>query len=298
MLFALAAVASGDVATLTIVEGSSAIVTGGRRYVPAMGMRLINCDVVQTESGGTMQFEMDDGTKIELGPGSRFLAAVPGGRGGQATTGPHFLLSGWLKLTVPPTEKATYRVNAGLADLVVSSGVVVMHAEADLAQFFVERGEAAVFEVGRGATEVTVGAGQTYLRKNGPQGGEVSGRPDADFLAAMPRSFRDTLPSRLAAAAALKPTPEPGPQVGLQDLQDWFRGDPEPRRCLFPMLVRSAQQALELKGFAVGPIDGVLGPRTQGALRAFQAQQGLPRSGQLDEGTIAALNLASRHGGN
>jgi hypothetical protein len=259
-------------------------------------MRLNSCDVVQTEPSGRMQFEIEDGTRIELGPGSRFLADVPGGRGGQSATGPHFLLSGWLKLTVPAVDKATYRVNSGLADVVVTTGVVVMHAEADQVQFFVERGEAVAIEVGRGANEVVVGAGRMYTRKAGPKEGEVSGRPGPEFLAAMPRAFRDTLPSRLAAAAALKPTPEAGPEFGLKDLQDWFRGDPEPRRCLYTMLVRTAQQALEAKGFPLGPIDGVLGPRTAGALRAFQAQQGLPRSGQLDDETIKALNLASRGG--
>lgn len=298
MLPALAAVASADVATLTIVEGGTAIVTGGRSYLAAAGMRLASCDVAQTEPGGMMQFEMDDGTTIELGSGSRFLADVPGGRGARATTGPHFLLSGWLKLTVPPTAKTSYRINSGLADLVVGSGVVVVHAEPATVQFFVERGEATVFEVGRGAKELRVGADQTYSRNNGSTEGAVTGRPGPDFLGAMPRAFRDTLPSRLAAAAALKPTPEPGPQVGLRDLQDWFRGDPEPRRCLLPMLVRNVQQALGAKGFDVGPIDGVLGPRTQGALRAFQAQQGLARSGQLDEETIAALNLPSPRGSN
>jgi Putative peptidoglycan binding domain/FecR protein len=298
MLPSLAAVASADGATLTIVEGGSAIVTGGRSVLAAAGMRLTSCDIAQTESGGLMQFEMDDGTTIELGSGSRFLADIPGGRGAGATTGPHFLLSGWLKLTVPPGAKTAYRVNSGLADLVVGSGVVVVHAEAATMQLFVERGEAAVFEVGRGAKELRVGAGQTYSRSKGSTDGEVSGRPGPDFLAAMPRAFRDTLPSRLAAAAALKPTPEPGPQVGLRDLQEWFRGDPEPRRCLLPMLVRNVQQALDAKGFDVGPIDGVLGPRTQGALRAFQAQQGLERSGQLDEQTITALNLPNPRSGN
>lgn len=297
-LLSLAAVASEDVATLTIVEGGSAIVTSGRSYLAAEGMDLASCDVVQTESGGRMQFEMVNGIRIELGSGSRFLAAVPGGRGGQATTGPHFLLSGWLKLTVPQSDKATYRVNTGLADLVVSSGVVVMHAEADMAQFFIERGEAVAVEVGRGANEVTLVAGRMYSRKSGSKDGEVSGRPDSEFLAAMPRSFRDTLPSRLAVAAALNPTPEPGPQVGLKDLQDWFRGDPEPQRCLLPTLIHSAQQALVIKGFDVGPIDGLLGARTQAALRAFQAQQGLRQSGQLDDQTIGALNLANGRAGN
>jgi len=169
--------------------------------------------------------------RFELGPGSRFLAAVRAGRGGQATTGPHFLLSGWLKLTVPPNGKGHLQGQRRLADLVVSSGVVSSMPRPDLAQFFVERGEAAVFEVGRGATEVTVGAARPTCAERAA-GRRGVGRRMADFLAAMPALVPRHAAVAAAAAAALKPTPELGPQVGLQDLLDWFRGDPEPRRCL------------------------------------------------------------------
>src|SRR5262245_37609269 len=57
--------------------------------------------------------------------------------------------------------------------------------------------------------------------------------------------------------------------------------------------VRDAQQALQAKGYDVGESDGVMGPRTQSAIRDFQQQQGLPVSGRLDRATRSALNLSS-----
>jgi hypothetical protein len=53
--------------------------------------------------------------------------------------------------------------------------------------------------------------------------------------------------------------------------------------------VAQAQRALEAAGFDPGPLDGVLGPRTEAALRRFQEAQGLPVSGELDRVTGAAL---------
>jgi len=61
--------------------------------------------------------------------------------------------------------------------------------------------------------------------------------------------------------------------------------------------VRDVQQALQNKGYDVGSVDGVMGPRTQSALREFQQQQGLPRSGQLDERTMSALDVRASAAG-
>jgi hypothetical protein len=55
--------------------------------------------------------------------------------------------------------------------------------------------------------------------------------------------------------------------------------------------VREAQQALQQKGFDVGPIDGVMGPKTSAALREFQQAEGLKSSGRLYQQTLSALNV-------
>lgn len=58
--------------------------------------------------------------------------------------------------------------------------------------------------------------------------------------------------------------------------------------------VKQVQQALVTQGIAVtGGVDGIFGPGTESAVKAFQAKQGLPQSGKIDDATAIALGLAS-----
>jgi localization factor PodJL len=56
-------------------------------------------------------------------------------------------------------------------------------------------------------------------------------------------------------------------------------------------MVREVQMKLNQKGFDVGGPDGVMGPRTKDALMQFQRQQGLAASGEIDNETMAALDI-------
>jgi hypothetical protein len=53
--------------------------------------------------------------------------------------------------------------------------------------------------------------------------------------------------------------------------------------------IGQAQERLKAAGYDPGPIDGVLGSQTRAALRRYQASQGLPTTGALDEATREAL---------
>ena len=53
--------------------------------------------------------------------------------------------------------------------------------------------------------------------------------------------------------------------------------------------VKSMQQALSGAGHDPGPIDGIAGPQTTAALKAYQKAQGLSASGQIDDATRAKL---------
>ena len=58
------------------------------------------------------------------------------------------------------------------------------------------------------------------------------------------------------------------------------------------VMVRKAQQALKEKGFDPGPVDGMMGPRTQQAIKQFQeSQANLKPTGKLDQQTLAALGV-------
>jgi hypothetical protein len=68
---------------------------------------------------------------------------------------------------------------------------------------------------------------------------------------------------------------------------------PPPRSTLLPTAesIRQAQDLLRAARFDPGPTDGKVGPQTVNALRLYQAQQGLPVTGTLDDATRAALGL-------
>jgi peptidoglycan hydrolase-like protein with peptidoglycan-binding domain len=61
--------------------------------------------------------------------------------------------------------------------------------------------------------------------------------------------------------------------------------------------VRKVQEALKDKGMDPGPVDGIMGPKTQSALRDFQKQEGMEETGRLDAETMSKLGVASAGAG-
>lgn len=58
------------------------------------------------------------------------------------------------------------------------------------------------------------------------------------------------------------------------------------------LTLRAAQLMLLFLGYNTGGVDGLNGPRTEGALKAFQSAKQLPSTGVVDDTTIAALEAA------
>ncbi|MCZ7564430.1 MAG: FecR family protein [Burkholderiales bacterium] len=222
-------------ATLTLVEGQVALVRGPRGYVPAEGVKLKHADIVHTGQSGFVQIEFDDGTALELGAGTRFLAHIPGVVSRPPVWGPHFVLSGWAKLSVPKRKQAqTYRIDSPHFDLLLATGVAVLRVGASEAAVFVESGEAIVLEPGS-AAQVAVGSGRYYSRQAG-QKGVLAGRPTGQFIKTMPPAFRDTLPTRLAKFKGRDVAPKPGPDYAYADVEGWLKTEREVRRALVPLM--------------------------------------------------------------
>jgi peptidoglycan hydrolase-like protein with peptidoglycan-binding domain len=55
--------------------------------------------------------------------------------------------------------------------------------------------------------------------------------------------------------------------------------------------IKQAQEKLSAAGHEV-QADGIMGPKTQAALKEFQQQKGLQASGQLDQQTLSALGVS------
>ena len=136
-------------------------------------------------------------------------------------------------------------------------------------------------EVGRSGDPVGLSsADRQRLREAGLSDGFIRFLEDPTQLAPAEKAGRglgvDTLaPVRTGRKEAPKvePTPrEPPPPAG-------------PSR----KLVREVQQALNRLGYSAGPEDGVMGPRTRNAVRAFQRDAGLRETGAIDEQLLAQL---------
>lgn len=61
-----------------------------------------------------------------------------------------------------------------------------------------------------------------------------------------------------------------------------------------PRFIREAQRALRELGYRPGPIDGVVGPRTHGALVRYQRAERIPVTGYLDAETMVRLDIHER----
>lgn len=80
-------------------------------------------------------------------------------------------------------------------------------------------------------------------------------------------------------------------QPAEQQRQNDMKGQSEAATQPAAPEVKKVQEALKDKGHDPGPIDGVLGPRTQEALKAFQLASGLRATGRIDAETAAKLGV-------
>jgi len=85
------------------------------------------------------------------------------------------------------------------------------------------------------------------------------------------------------------PGPEPAPELGIETPLRFTR---TLRRGVVGLDVLALQERLAALGHPPGPADGVFGPQTEAALRAFQSGRGLPVTGTLDEAGLQALEQA------
>ena len=60
-----------------------------------------------------------------------------------------------------------------------------------------------------------------------------------------------------------------------------------------PSPLTAVQEKLNLLGYEAGPNDGLMGPKTRGAIRAFQKDAGLPVTGKIDSELLARLQSSS-----
>src|SRR5690606_23996602 len=153
--------------------------------------------------------------------------------------------------------------------------VRLLAAAAERAQAVAGMASADVAQPSREATTAV----QSELRRRGYTIDAVTGDLDAQTRNAIMQYQADAgmAVTGQPSAALLAHMRASGPQQGPDRLQ----------------LVRSIQDELNRRGYDAGPADGVLGPKTRSAIRAYQSDAGLPVTGDPSESLLAGLRGAA-----
>ena len=140
-LFLASALSSGaDVGVVTVVDGNARVLRGVSWYKLIEGARLQDGDVIDASDHAQVQIELAPGPIVSFVGSAELFAAGTGSREGkQPAPAEMYLTRGWLKLAVKAGGVAL-RVRSPAGALATSDGVAVMHAEPEILEAFVERG--------------------------------------------------------------------------------------------------------------------------------------------------------------
>ncbi len=228
---AMAAVPAGTAKTAmaTIVDGKARLLRGADVLTLREGVPLVAADIVETDERTHVQVEFADGTTLGVGPKTMLhLSALP--IGGERA-GDIVLQSGWLKLSGSPTA-AGVRVVSPSVTVQPRAAAFVLHSAVPVVEIFVESGKiSAVPGGGPAAAAQAMKAGDFAVMK-ADHTLEVTGRPATGFLAALPRTFIETLPARLPTMAARPNGPVLERSVEFAEAARWLKTPAADRKAL------------------------------------------------------------------
>jgi hypothetical protein len=246
--FALAAAAAPHAPLVTMLDGEATLLRDGGRFALAEGVRLQAGDLLATgPQTRLLRVEFPGGLAVAFGPGSRAMLTPDLGsdmRGGV------YLLSGWVKLTAPAGVSGAVR--SRVADTDTTGGTLILWLQPDAAQAFAETGPSHVQPRAPAAPAQALKSGDMLTLPAGGARPVLSKGAAPAFVQAMPHTFMDSLPSRLAAF----PTDVPPHRLGdmsYADAQPWIDAEAPLRRVFAQRWRRLAAEPQ----FRSGLVDGL-----------------------------------------
>lgn len=214
---------------LTIVDGDATVLEGDRALLAVEGQTLGAEAIVRTGARTTLlRIEWPDGTAADLGPDSQAMVE-PGGFGARAGKLPAlYVLQGWAKLSMLGTA-STPGLLTPRVDVQPFKGVLVMRVDGGSHWLFAEGGSLSLAERDLKTGTLALKNGEVYTRE-GDAKGTLAPRPTPAQMQQVPRGFRDTLPSRLAAASGRAVNPRPAAAPAHAELRAWLEGERNLRR--------------------------------------------------------------------
>jgi FecR protein len=223
------AAAASSPAVVTILEGSAIVFRGTSKLGASEGVRIQPNDLVETGKDTYARLEFDDGTRLDLGPGTRLQVNNPG-----ETTGDRpalYLLAGWIKLSVDDSKHPRGVAFATpVFDGAELGGVVLAHVDARGGSLFVEQGRARIANrhVRVPAPRALKSSDFASIAREGKV--VIDTRPSSEFVDQMPRAFRDSIPSRLGLYREREVAPKALGDFSYGDVEAWLDAEPSVRR--------------------------------------------------------------------
>jgi hypothetical protein len=223
-LFAAGGAMAADVAgTITILDGEALITRAAGRWRAAEGVRLQQGDILEMGDGAFAQVELVEQTVLAVGPNARIMIGGPVRLKAERTL---YALGGWFKLTNARKDgnARAFEFRSPLLEIGLLPGVVVMQLKPNEATLFAERGDLKLVERPANAA-IGLRQGQSYRRQPGTTRGTVGGSPPPQFLAELPRPFRDSLPLRGDKYKDREVQPKAAPDFAYADVEPWLKSE-------------------------------------------------------------------------
>jgi hypothetical protein len=217
MLVSGAATAAPEIGVVTLVEGEARLLRGATWYKLVAGVHIEEGDIVEAFDRAQAQVEFTAGSAVNLvGAGSVYVTP--------AKSGPPVLTlpNGWLKVAA---KAPGVRVHTAPFDVVTADGILVVHAQGPVAEFFVEAGSVKFFELSASGADGPARDAQRgeYWAKSATVAFTTVPRAPRTFVDAMPRHFADPLPA-FAARMKSKPTLVVDHEITYAEAEPWLAG--------------------------------------------------------------------------
>ncbi len=226
-LFLASALCYGaDAGVVTILDGSARVLRGATWYKVVEGGRVQDGDLIEASDRAQVQVELATGPTVNFVGPSAILAVTSGSREGtKAAPAELYLPQGWVKLAAKPPG-AALRVRTASGAFSAADAVAVVHAENDAIEVFVETGNGKMLDPGKSGAD-----GAAHDMKSGEFALRATDRPFATagaapqkFVAALPRHFRDPLPSRAAHYQVVRVQLAVDRPISYAEAEPWLNG--------------------------------------------------------------------------
>jgi hypothetical protein len=190
------------IGVLSEVNGETRLLRGDNYIEAVKGVELEAQDIIETGGNAAAQLDMDDGSSLRLGPGTRLaLTEYRLDSGKNVIAAGLDLLSGWLRFAVSKLKQpqSRYQVSSAVMTLGIRGTEGVVEASGEQGALHLETGLVEVTQAhGAGASPLSVAGGEYVQRQRGQALRKMA--PTAAFAARVPPAMRARLARRALAA--------------------------------------------------------------------------------------------------